>query len=281
MARNRRHYKENHVSRFPSYLRNPAIIKRYGYLHRQQDAWAYQRENHADIRQSGGRKENQSGASHSIENNIKSNEKQFFTIHHHIFTGCLCRFGNRNAGAIFCDLKPYFSIGFANDGGGYELRNKYFKGSISPKGISTISKNTDTCVVFEGFMDYLSYLTLKHQQHPQTNIVVLNSIILLDKAVDFLKKHTSIHACMDNDDAGRQALAKIQSLCNNVTDQSEFYKNHKDLNEFLHAKTGIKNEPNKIQNETIMHFGCVFLRSKFVFWSYQNLAFRGKNIPTV
>jgi DNA primase len=132
--------------------------------------------------------------------------------------------------------KAYFAIGFANDACGYELRNKYFKGCISPKGTTTINKDTDTCVVFEGFMDYLSYLTLKHQQNPQTNIVVLNSIVLLNKPMDFLRGHTSVHLCLDNDDAGKQVVEKIKNTCGNVTDQSVFYKNHKDLNEFIVKK---------------------------------------------
>jgi len=145
------------------------------------------------------------------------------------------------------DGKPYFAVGFANDAGGYELRNKYFKGCISPKSVSTVNNGKDTCVVFEGFVDYLSYLTLKQQQHPQNDIVVLNSVILLDKAMDFLKRHSIIHTCLDNDEAGRQTLAKIQDVCKNVVDQSVFYKNYKDLNEFLRAKIGIKNEINKLK----------------------------------
>jgi len=129
--------------------------------------------------------------------------------------------------------KPYFAIGFANDAGGYELRNKYYKGCTPPKAITIINKGADTCVVFEGFMDYLSYLTLKNQPHPQTDMVVLNSVILLDRAMDFLKRHSTIHACLDNDKTGKQTLATIQNVCGNVTDLSEHYKNHKDLNSFL------------------------------------------------
>ena len=143
------------------------------------------------------------------------------------------------------DGKVYFAVGFANDAGGYEVRNKYFKGCIPPKSVSTVNNGMDTCVIFEGFTDYLSYLTLKNQQNPQTDIVVLNSVILLDKAMDFLKRHSIIHAFLDNDEAGKQTLAKIQDVCKNVIDQSVYYKNHKDLNEFLRAKIGIKNEINK------------------------------------
>ncbi len=34
--------------------------------------------------------------------------------------------------------KPYYALGFKNDSGGYELRSKYFKGSSSPKDVTTI-----------------------------------------------------------------------------------------------------------------------------------------------
>jgi hypothetical protein len=42
IGQSRRRYKENHISLFPAYIRNPAIIKRHGHLHRQQNVGAYQ-----------------------------------------------------------------------------------------------------------------------------------------------------------------------------------------------------------------------------------------------
>ena len=36
------------------------------------------------------------------------------------------------------DGKPYFAIGFPNRSGGYEIRNKFFKGCIAPKDITHI-----------------------------------------------------------------------------------------------------------------------------------------------
>lgn len=59
-----------------------------------------------------------------------------------------------------------FAIGFPNASGGYEVRNKYFKGCIAPKGITHIRQTGEpktTCYVFEGFMDYLSFLTLRQK----------------------------------------------------------------------------------------------------------------------
>ena len=49
-----------------------------------------------------------------------------------------------------------FAIGFPNASGGYEVRNKYFKGCIAPKDITHIRQTgepKETCYVFEGFMD--------------------------------------------------------------------------------------------------------------------------------
>ena len=49
--------------------------------------------------------------------------------------------------------KPYFAIGFPNVAGGYEVRNRFFKGCIAPKDISHIRQQgepREKCLVFEG-----------------------------------------------------------------------------------------------------------------------------------
>ena len=66
--------------------------------------------------------------------------------------------------------KQYFAIAFPNVSGGYEIRNRYFKGCIAPKEISHIKQPgtaRETCYVFEGFMDYLSFLTLRLENCPK------------------------------------------------------------------------------------------------------------------
>ena len=64
-----------------------------------------------------------------------------------------------------CRGRAYFAIGFPNIAGGYELRSLYYKGCIAPKEISVASttKAALACCLFEGFMDFLSYLTLVKQ----------------------------------------------------------------------------------------------------------------------
>lgn len=131
--------------------------------------------------------------------------------------------------------RNYFAIGFRNDYGGWELRSERFKGCSTPKHITTINNDGDKALAFEGFMDFLSYLTIKRNDSPTCNIAVLNSVANMQKAVPFLARHRSIYTFLDNDDAGRKALAEIERLCpqSKVINQSDFYRGHKDLNDYL------------------------------------------------
>lgn len=66
-----------------------------------------------------------------------------------------------------CRGKRYYAVGFPNIAGGFELRSRYFKGCISPKNISVIrggEKKAAVCCLFEGFMDYLSFLMLRAER---------------------------------------------------------------------------------------------------------------------
>ena len=140
--------------------------------------------------------------------------------------------------------KRYFAIGFENDLGGYELRNRYFQGCLSPKGITGIKNGTDTCCIFEGFMDYLSYLTLKQKHNPeQTDIatkqdfIVLNSVANLSKALDLISDYESKYCFLDNDTAGTRAWVTISGRCGfKIYDQSRYYHEYKDFNDYLCGK---------------------------------------------
>lgn len=129
--------------------------------------------------------------------------------------------------------KNYFAVGFPNRSGGYEIRNAYFKGCISPKDISVISKGYKDCHVFEGFIDFLSYVVL----HGDCDAVVLNSVINVPKSIDYLNRFDSVYCHLDNDKAGHNATEQIKILCKvNVIDASDEYEGAKDLNEFLGKK---------------------------------------------
>ena len=131
--------------------------------------------------------------------------------------------------------KSYFAVAFPNDKGGFETLNPYFKGCLPPKEITTFDRQTTTVHLFEGFMDYLSLLTLQAWQ-ADVSAVVLNSTANLEKAVPFLSKHEKINAFLDNDEAGQQALEKLQKLNLPVVDVSKRYVGFKDVNDYLCGK---------------------------------------------
>ena len=135
--------------------------------------------------------------------------------------------------------RTYTAIGFSNRAGGYELRDdKTFKGTIAPKDISVIAGETNNAshCIFEGFMDFLSYLTMKGKEIAPC--LVLNSVSNLSRAIAYLheKGIDFVQAFFDNDQAGRQALHSLQSAGINVEDMSRHYSRYKDLNEFLVAQ---------------------------------------------
>ena len=135
--------------------------------------------------------------------------------------------------------KFYFAIGFCNDAGGWELRNRYFKGCTS-KAPTTRRGDYPTCLIFEGFMDYLSFLTLKRNPTPPHNIVVLNSVTNLIKVVPFIASHERVYTYLDNDEAGRKATAELKAACCNLSDQSIHYRQYNDLNDYLRSRRPVK-----------------------------------------
>lgn len=132
--------------------------------------------------------------------------------------------------------KNYFAIGFNNDTNGYELRNKYFKGCTNKDKTTHLGSDKDACLVFEGFIDYLSFLTLKSLKSSIQNIVILNSITNLPRALKFIQSHPKVYTYLDNDEAGRKTTQQIKSVCASVSDQSTRYRDYKDLNDLLCGK---------------------------------------------
>ena len=142
--------------------------------------------------------------------------------------------------------KPYFAIGFPNVAGGYEVRNRFFKGCIAPKDISHIrqrGERREKCLVFEGMTDYLSFLTLRMKNCPtmpdldRQDYVVLNSVSNVSKAIDTLHGYERIHCLLDNDEAGIRAYQELRKeFSGRLRDFSDNYRGYKDLNDYLCGK---------------------------------------------
>ena len=145
------------------------------------------------------------------------------------------------------------AIGFANSSGSYELRDdKTFKGTIAPKDITLIfeDKAQPVCL-FEGFMDFLSLLSMKGEITNQC--LVMNSVSNVARSIHYLNERniTSIRVFLDNDDAGQRAVQELINAGFKVEDMAVYYRDFKDLNEYHisrvreHGKS--QNTSNKIK----------------------------------
>jgi hypothetical protein len=133
--------------------------------------------------------------------------------------------------------KKQIAIGFMNDKGGYELRNSYFKGSSSPKASSFFDNSKTVVTVFEGFFNFLSYLTIeKDNPFAVTNFLVLNSLSFFQKSREKMETHLQINLRLDRDQAGTSCTIAALKSHPAYFDESNFYEGYKDLNEWLVAK---------------------------------------------
>ena len=130
--------------------------------------------------------------------------------------------------------RTYEVIGFANVSGGYELRGAgLFKGTLAPKDITPIfSDGRQPVCLFEGFMDFLSFLSMKEKVG--SHCLVMNSVANVGRCIRYLRERhiTALRAFLDNDDAGRRTLSAFIDAGFQVEDMSVHYRGCKDLNEF-------------------------------------------------
>lgn len=140
-----------------------------------------------------------------------------------------------------CKGKNYFAIAFQNDSGGTELRNKYFKGCMGQKDIRTIRNGSKTVNLFEGFMDFLTFLHLPNVSLNAEDNIILNSLSLVQKTIPNLNRYHQVNLYLDNDQAGNKyAKILMEETETKVKDCRTLYKNHKDLNDFYKNQEYLK-----------------------------------------
>lgn len=130
--------------------------------------------------------------------------------------------------------KPYFSIGFKNDLGGYEIRNRYSKMCLGKKAITTIKNNSTVVVLFEGWIDFLSYLSCFKTVNPNEDFIILNSTALHEKLKGKIENYEKVWCVFDNDTSGEKTTNYVKSLIvpNAFFDMRKMYSEHKDYNDY-------------------------------------------------
>ena len=141
--------------------------------------------------------------------------------------------------------RSYDNIGFRNNNGGFALKSPSGFKSTTKAGITTIDMlgkfserpTSGTVTLFEGFFDFLTWLAKDKRDVPSTDVVVLNSVANLTKAIPYLRLHDTAICCLDNDEAGRSALETLKSLRRElrnptIIDSSIIYHGYDDLNDW-------------------------------------------------
>lgn len=129
-----------------------------------------------------------------------------------------------------------YTLAYLNDKGGVEMRNSIKKHSKAPKWITTHFDQENTAViVFEGFMDMLSFATLcggvRH------NYVVLNSIVNKEAALEVLKPlRNQVYLCLDNDEGGETTTRWLLNKLPLAIDIRIRFAPAKDVNDYLCTK---------------------------------------------
>jgi hypothetical protein len=137
--------------------------------------------------------------------------------------------------------KEQFALGFENIQNGFEVRSQIFKGFVgNTKTISIINPSkTGKIAVFEGFLDFLSYLTDHNITDFESTAIILNSTAQQNRAKEHL---TSIdfekaYFFLDNDESGEKAFEFLStSLPYPVINKSSVYAGFNDYNEYLMSK---------------------------------------------
>lgn len=134
--------------------------------------------------------------------------------------------------------RSYRALAFGNDAGGYEIRNPGFKGTLGTKDITYLVENSGRAdaSVFEGAFDFLSALAHYGRERPKSNVLVLNSVGMVDRAIGLLSDRgiTKLSAYLDHDNAGEHTATHLREGGPwEFSDESGLYLGYKDMNDFL------------------------------------------------
>lgn len=127
--------------------------------------------------------------------------------------------------------KNYFAIGLKNDSGGWELRNKYYKNSSSPKDITHIKNENNRLSITEGMFDMLSLIEENIELERSCDLLILNSTAFIEKAKKICNEYDVVDLYLDNDVTGKRMTKILMEHSKKCIDNSNQYEGYKDVNE--------------------------------------------------
>lgn len=130
---------------------------------------------------------------------------------------CELKLFNKDTGNTFS------ALGFKNEDGGYEIRNKFYKGYLSPRDITFIrgtKAKPESIHLFVNIIDYMSIVSMQDGTPFEADAIILNSLDCLTKATPYIKNYGYKNAFtwMRNNDEGREATRSLLDFfkCQNI-----------------------------------------------------------------
>jgi hypothetical protein len=127
--------------------------------------------------------------------------------------------------------KHFFSAGWQNENGGWEVNTPCFKGCLGSKGLTVIPGDPERLVVFEAMMDYLSW-KFEQEDHAESALI-LNGVTFVEAAIKRAAVFAETTVFFDNDDAGETARQTFMQALPDAADGACLYNGFKDYNEKL------------------------------------------------
>jgi len=132
------------------------------------------------------------------------------------------------------EKKHFFSVGWQNETGGWEIRNKYYSGCLGERKLTYIPANHRCLVVFEFYFNYLTWR--RYYPGSTHSIIVLNTLDALDKAIGISGSYPLVQLYFSHKESGRMATKTFISTITHAVDRSVEYKKYKDYNDKLVAE---------------------------------------------
>ena len=128
--------------------------------------------------------------------------------------------------------RKYFAIGLRNRSGGWELRNRYWKGSTSPKDVSMIGKRFKKLAITEGMFDMLTLMELIPDIGNSHDLLILNTTAFVKRMTTEIGEYENVELFLDRDKTGLGMAELLLEKCPNSRDMSFLYEDFKDMNEW-------------------------------------------------
>ncbi|SFT05595.1 hypothetical protein [Mucilaginibacter polytrichastri] len=137
----------------------------------------------------------------------------------------------------------YAAAGYRNEHGGWQVRNKYFKGCLANKGLTLLAGDSRRLCVFKDIFDYLSW---KHE-HPDlsNSALIINSYSLLPAAIKVAMRYPELAVYFDHSPEGHQSLRQFITELPYANNGISAFKGHHDYNEKRRSEARAEHEAKK------------------------------------